>query len=422
MKTKEKFALLVYKSNKKDYHYDTFNHVVNKPLRETNNEMECKMKESMPRIPRKKRAGKKIIPGIGFDQENIGIGSQCHKKGGQLLHPPSRNKLNCKKMYTNFHREENDIILTKLKIPPNKKTYEYKEEVNAALNSKYDLPEAVRKALDGVTLRINHKNEFILKKKSGTSIHHNYSSLKEILQKNHISGWLEWLQGEHGWIIECDKHLYLEKHRELHKAYSIKVRALLSRFKKEDPNIYHSLKVLYYKQDPVTQKSGGRPEDGKRQNTQTLWKKVSENQFLQDAVGNIRPLLEVILHFCTHRKEGWRTLPWLNLTEDMSQERINIVRTYAFELMRNSERGPDAPVQWALHAPINHYPRTVVTPYTMTEVVVGIANILSHLFLPSPVKVMNMEGVENLLNKFQEDQENSVDSLIDDIIGLTMTI
>jgi hypothetical protein len=174
------------------------------------------------------------------------------------------------------------------------------------------------------------------------------------------------------------------------------MRALL---KQADPGLKKTLVVLYYKEDALTQQNGG---NGTRQNTQTLWKKVSKQESLQDAVGKIRPFLEVIRYFCTDPEDKWKSLPWLlpAITQRECHQRLDRISSLVSTLMRSSDWGPDVPVHWAAHPALNHYPRSVVTPATMRELVVGIANILSQLFLPYPITVVNLEGVDKLLPKF----------------------
>ena len=93
--------------------------------------------------------------------------------------------------------------------------------------------------------------------------------------------------------------------------------------------------------------------------------------------------------------------------------------------MRSSERGPDVPVQWAAHPvsciscfcqlfltipfakPLNHYPRCTITSATMEELVVGLVNILSNLFLQYPIAVSNLNGVDKILPTFLQLHEDN---------------
>lgn len=176
--------------------------------------------------------------------------------------------------------------------------------------------------------------------------------------------------------------------------------------KEANPLIKSCLAVLYYKTDPVTSENSGScngTRNGTRQNTQTLWKKASEQESLQEAVGKIRPFLEVLLYCCTDPEEQWTSLPWLELaiSRGESQNRLFRIFTLVKTLMRSSEWGPDAPVHWAAHPSLNHYPRSTITAELMTELVVGLANILIYLFLCHPVTVNNLEGVKKCLPKFK---------------------
>eukprot|EP00536_Pseudo-nitzschia_multiseries_P009817 jgi/Psemu1/24346/gm1.24346_g len=292
------------------------------------------------------------------------------------------------------HHKGNNNFITRLQA------YVDAGAVREALGASNELPGKLQNALGSATLELNDRREFVVHKKdNGNGNRVNYSALRRILQKNALQGWLEWLQGRRGWTINTDKFPYLNYHRDLHEAYSTVMRALL---KKADPDLKRRLVVLYYKQDPETQENGGCPIYGTRQNTQTLWKKVSEKESLQDAVGKIRPFLEVIRYFCTDPKEKWTTLPWLApiVTREECRKRLTRISELVQTLMRSSDWGPDVPVHWAAHPALNHYPRSTTTPATMTELVVGTANILSNLFLRYPITVDNLEGVDKILPKF----------------------
>ena len=278
------------------------------------------------------------------------------------------------------------------------------DAIRAALTSE-ELPSKLKFALGAASLELNNRREFVIQQKEAGVVNHNYTNVRRILQKNAIPGWLEWLQGRRGWTIAItDKVPFLNFHRDLHEAYSISMRALL----KTKPNLKNRLVVLYYKQDPETQENGG-PLNGTRQNTQTLWKKVSKQESLQDAVGKIRPFLEVLRYFCTDPKERWTSLPWLMpmISQKECTDRLNRISRLVSTLMRSSDWGPDVPVHWAAHPPLNHYPRSTITFETMSELVVGVANILSNLFLQYPISVNTLDQVDKLLPKFSAWMESS---------------
>mmetsp|Transcript_11033 Transcript_11033/g.12733 ORF Transcript_11033/g.12733 Transcript_11033/m.12733 type:complete len:337 (-) Transcript_11033:100-1110(-) len=280
------------------------------------------------------------------------------------------------------------MVLTRIQKPADE------DAIRAALKFKFKFPEKLKAALGAATLELNHQCQFVVGKEAVPS--HRIQELKKILQKNGLPGWLEWLQGHRGWVMQTHKDPYLEYHRNLHQAYTDKMKMLL---KEVDDDKKKVLKSLYFKQDPLTQENGGITLKGERQNTQTIWKKVSNNQSLQDAVGMIRPFLEVIKYFIFDYYHKWTSLPWLlNITKAECRERLDRVSRLVCTLLRNSNWGPDGPVHWAAHPPLNSYPRSVVTPAIMEELVIGVANILSCLFLvPYPITVSNLDGVQKLL-------------------------
>ena len=368
-------------------------------------------------IPKKKKKGKKIVVSDQGSRNNASQSSlnKVQLKPDHAVPPPKNaNGVTGKKKTTTPHkyknneakthpnnskrsagqrRQDNATVLAKLQKDTLRNRAKL-DAIRAALESTSTLPDKLKDALGAASLELNHLGEFVVQKKTGVS--HKYGNLKKMLQKNHLPGWLEWLQGRRGWILDTDKYPYLDYHRDLHEAYTVKMRALL---KQANPSLKKTLAVLYYKEDALTQQNGG---NGTRQNTQTLWKKVSKQESLQDAVGKIRPFLEVIRYFCTDPEDKWTSLPWLlpAIKTRECQQRLDRISSVVFTLMRSSDRGPDGPVHWAAHPALNHYPRSVVTPSIMKELVVGIANILSQLFLPNPISVVNLEGVEKMLPQF----------------------
>ena len=158
--------------------------------------------------------------------------------------------------------------------------------VRVALKSEDKLPEKMKEATRRSSLELNDRREFTVRK--GVYF---IDRLDMLLEKNHVKGWLEWLQGRRGWTIDTDKSPFVQYYRNLHEVYDVKVRALM---KKVDEDTKRVLRLLYY-----------------NENQQTLWKKASKTQSLHNAVGMIRPFLEVVKFFCTDPWEKWTTLPWL---------------------------------------------------------------------------------------------------------------
>jgi len=253
--------------------------------------------------------------------------------------------------------------------------------VRLALDCDSKLPEKFRIAFSGTSLVLNSRREFTVVMKERTKMFRFQE--KQMLQKNHLKGWLEWLQGRRGWVIDTDKSPYVQYYRDLHEVYDVKVRTLMKHVNEDTKK---ALRLLYY-----------------NENQQTLWKKASKTQSLHNAVGMIRPFLEVVKFFCTDSWEKWVSLPWLMpaLTLKQCKWRIERVTFHVQKLMRNSDWGPDSPVHWAAHPKLNSYPLTMVTCEMMTELVVGVANILSLLFLEKlDTKMgmsMNLKDVDDLL-------------------------
>ena len=217
------------------------------------------------------------------------------------------------------------------------------------------------------------------------------------------------LQGRRGWILAADKQPFLDYHRRLHEAYTAR---MLSLMRRADPDLKSVLAVLYYKRDPRAldgAAGGAPPAAGTRRNTQTLWKKAAPSASLQDAVGHLRPFLEVVRYFCDDPRDRWEVLPWLApaAPRDAGRARLAAVRELVRALLRSSDGGPDAPVHWAAHPALNHWPRSVVTDATMAELVVGTANILSHLFLPRPSTASDLAGVDALLSRFSAGEDGA---------------
>jgi len=302
--------------------------------------------------------------------------------------------------YSNQHNGNSSVVRIHLVVAG-------ADAIREALNDSNILPGKLRNALGTATLELNNRCEFVVHKKEYDD-RVNYNHLRRILQKNAFPGFLEWLWGRRGWTIATPKMPYIKYHRDLHEAYTAVMKSFL---KKVDPDLKRRLIVLKYKLDPVTQENGGCPLKGKRQSTQTLWKKVSEAESLQDAVGNIRPFLEVLLYFCTDPKEKWTTLPWLMpiISQEEGMKRLKHISELVFTLMRSSDWGPDVPVHWAAHPPLNSYPRSVVTSTTMNELVIGVTNILSNLFLRYPIIVDSLNGVNKILPKFHSELSDSSD-------------
>jgi len=351
----------------------------------------------------KKKKGKKIDIGIRVGIPNNTKGQfdncntlrNCENKVPRKIHrdDDKTGKKNFdNRNWRNMAPQGKKRVLARIQKPADE------DAIRAALKLKSQFPEKLITALGPATLELNHQYQFVIEKEA-VPPHYRIRELEKILQKNGLPGWLEWLQGRRGWVMQTQKLPYLDYHRNLHEAYTDKMKSLL---KEVDDDKKKILKSLYYKQDPLTQENGGKTLNGKRQNTQTIWKKVSNGESLQDAVGMIRPFLEVIKYFIMDPYHKWTILPWLmpNITKDDCRKRLNRISVLVCTLLRNSNWGPDGPVHWAAHPPLNSYPRSVVTPAIMTELVVGVANILSCLFLlPHPITVSNLDGVKKLLTQ-----------------------
>lgn len=271
-------------------------------------------------------------------------------------------------------RSKNHIVQTKVLARLDKNVD--MGAVRLALKSEDKLPEKFRDATRRVTLELNDRREFIVTK--GVCFN---DRLNKLLEKNHLKGWLEWLQGRRGWAIDTDKSPFVQYYRNLHEVYDVKVRALMKEVSEDTKRV---LRLLYY-----------------NENQQTLWKKASKTQSLHNAVGMIRPFLEVVKFFCTDPWEKWTTLPWLMPAVPLHQckWRIERITFIVKRLMRNSDWGPDNPVHWAAHPKRNSYPLTVVTSQMMTELVVGIANILGLLFLEEKFYLLkDLKDVDWLLS------------------------
>jgi hypothetical protein len=278
------------------------------------------------------------------------------------------------------------------------------EAIRAAFASRDTLPSRLQSALGGASIELDNYGNIKITRQNTVN---NYFAVKMMLRKNAMQGFLEWIQGRRGWTLATDKSPYLEYHRDLHEAYSISLRTLM----KNHNDLRSYLVVLYYKQEPLTHENAcdGDTAPKSRQNTQTLWKKVGKGESLQDAVGKLRPFLEVLRYFCTDPKERWTSIPWLVpiISQKACQQRLDRISRLVSTLMRTSDNGPDVPIHWAAHPPLNHYPRSTVTSTTMTELVIGVANILSNLFLQQPIFVSTLADVNRLLPKFSNGLENT---------------
>jgi len=371
-------------------------------------------------IPKKKQKGKKVVAGNSLGATNTATNQKgdykTPRKPNRAVTPKkNRQSSNGKKNTINHNNNKNKNKNNNNKNHPKKKGNNWNnkfvkggtdrrffdvlgtlpedvdaDKVRAALNSKNNLPEKFKDACRDTKLELNEFRDFVVPK--GAKCRYNY--FKRVLPKAKRRGFLDWLQGQKGWIIvDKKKTPYLTYCRKLHEVYDEKVRALIKQFNKEDKKTKDALRLLYYK-DPLTLNN-----EPKESSNQTIWKKVSETQSLDAGVGMIRPFLEVVRYFCIDPQEKWTSLPWLipAITLEQSRIRIQRISLFVFDLMRNSDWGPDAPVHWAAHPARNGYPLTMVTAETMTEVVVGLANILSHLFLPKPTILKNLEDVDKML-------------------------
>ena len=300
--------------------------------------------------------------------------NDANENNNENRHPTGKEKA---KFHTkvNHNNREKTMVLARLGKDLDIST------VRLALDCNSKLPEKFKIAFSGTSLVLNSRREFTVVIKERTKMFRFQE--KQMLQKNHLKGWLEWLQGRRGWVIDTNKSPYVQYYRDLHEVYDVKVRTLM---KHVNEDAKKALRLLYY-----------------NENQQTLWKKASKTQSLHNAVGMIRPFLEVVKFFCTDSWEKWVSLPWLipSLTLKQCKWRIERVTFHVQKLMHNSDWGPDSPVHWAAHPKLNSYPLTMVTSEMMTELVVGVANILSLLFLEKhDTKMgmsMNLKDVDDLL-------------------------
>ena len=276
--------------------------------------------------------------------------------------------------------------------------------------------------------------------------YHNYTNLRKMLQKNTVPGFVPWLQGRRGWMMSTTIRTsrFIHYHRLLHDTYTKTIRTLQKQLQDYDPTgtLKKRLDFLYYKPDPSTLEEAEEDErmmlsgssnssstissstSKQRQNTQKLWKRVpNTGGSLQEAVMNLRPFLEVVRYFVTDPYDKWTELPWSpsailvaahkkNGTTTMttskskqpkistttkeghqkSKQKLERITKIVTTLMRSSDWGPDVPVHWAAHPPLNHYPRSVVTNETMTELVLGVANLLCELFVVEDTYDNNNKG------------------------------
>ena len=396
--------------------------------------------ESTIEKKKKKKKGKKIVVGNSLRLNNTAnnqvIDNKAFHKGDYTIprkpkNPASNSNTSKQKKKTinntnNNHARANTNTNTSRQFVKKKTGHVlarlHKDvaigKVRAALKSESELPDRFKNAFKGRSLEVNESREFVILK--GEYVPY---PVKKMLEKNNLKGWLEWLQGLQGWIIDTDKSHFVEKFRDLHEVYDVKVRMLMKEVTTEKTKSL--LRLLKYK-DPLTLKEGG---NGTKQSTtqETLWKKPKETDSLDAAVGMIRPFLEVIKYFCTDPRDKWTSLPWLVLTPGQCRSRIDRITNLVKTLMRNSEWGPDVPVvsinrhcrsssfilllfsnfhhvilpsysqHWAAHPPRNSYPLAVITPEIMTELVVGVANILSLLFFEESNIMKNLKDVDCLL-------------------------
>lgn len=217
----------------------------------------------------------------------------------------------------------------------------------------------------------------------------NASKVREILNKRHYPGFVEWMAGGCGWRVECAQRL------------QIRVVTLLERiqkcYKKE-------MKKLLLKKKEARELFYEHGHDSSCAKKTEVWTLGSKDN-LKSYVERTRSFLEVILYYKMDRK--WSKTEWLE------EESWNAICQQALKLMRGADHGPDVPVQWASHQPRNHYPLSVVTEASLSELVVGLAKILSHMF-----RLRASMPVGSSLSSVQEFLDSVPDDDDDDDLGL----
>lgn len=280
--------------------------------------------------------------------------------------------------------------------------------LNLVLSSPEMLPEKFRRALLPGTASVTDSRMVVLEGNVDSP-----HKLEMFFKKSAVPGWIDWLSGKSGWTMaekKPDKSRFVPYHRSLHMLYEKELRNLRKKYKSGSSMRSH-LDIIYYK-FPVSL----------RVTTELLWTRVSDGGSLQDAVAKLRPFLEV-LRFCSRNRESnWKKeVPWLeHLSCSERQRRLRNISEIVYRLLRSSESGPDAPVHWAAHPPLNDYPLAVVSNETMTELVVSLANIMGNLFLTSFNKpLQTLADVDAFLSR--DGSETSVDNLIDEFGRLART-
>ena len=290
----------------------------------------------------------------------------------------------------------------------------HRESIKAALaSSKTIMPLKLNDAIGkSSSLELCPLGEFVIKLKRNSPRPSNVAMklIRQILSGSSRAGWSEWLQGERGWAsMVKDKCHYLNFHRALHEAYDDVMRSLL---KAHTTRMRQHLSTIYYKDEegPTIYSDLCRFQNVGQRTKRRLWTKVPASGSLQDAVGRVRPFLEVLYHIChddTSKDRGWHDIPWnmpLQVGAFKSREsKIKQIKEWVTILLRNSDGGPDVPVLWAMHPPQNSNPLCVVTDQTMVELIVGVANILADLFLPSkPFPITRLDDVEKIIKVLKD--------------------
>ena len=185
--------------------------------------------------------------------------------------------------------------------------------------------------------------------------------VKDMFRPLQFEGWLDWISGAKGWRWGNKK----------------------SWGSRQD--IIDALNKLQDVYKTLTSKV---PELRYRQGKKEMWNKAPSD--LADAVHDVRIVLEVLYYFNDEMSPSGKSPGILSErgTGLMSpSSRWKTIMKSVKKLMRSSKCGPDVPVQWAAHAPLNRYPIVVVTRPTQEELVWGLVNILKNLLYGYEVKL-----------------------------------
>lgn len=193
---------------------------------------------------------------------------------------------------------------------------------------------------------------------NGINSRHILSILEAVLKRHAeekvtVPDFCKWLSGKSGWMFDAE--LEQSKNRKPIVDMLNELQVIWKKFATKE------LKYVY--------------------ETKQIWTKTTDLKAavftLRDVLENIqgleveRPPETNLLHFLVDIGEG----------KDSKKSRLTTMHQIVEWLMRNSNRGPDAPVKWAGHNKRNVYALTVVTKATMKEAILGMCDILYSLFL-----------------------------------------